>query len=340
MKTSDPGPKAIQEPVPTDSTRVFLSYSRKDREFVDRLEKSLSLRGIKVYIDRTEIEKGADWWDRICQLIRMSDTVVFVLSPDSIQSDVCLQEVEYSVESGKRLMPIVCHQVDNQQVPHALRNINYIFFVENENESTVSSFDEGLEQLHTALTTDLPWVREHTRLSELAHYWDASGRSTDLLLQGKPLKSAISWLHETLSRLDEPAINPQNPLHLFIQSSAHKHYHHGPFNWRSPIMALPLILFLTLLISVAVIALEWSATLPLADLLGIHDNEVERVAQLALLLFVLYQIAASRSRYLIARNVKFLDVWGSRMSALVAVFYSLVCLAGFGALAFVFLKTR
>jgi hypothetical protein len=36
-------------------TRVFISYSRKDMAFADRLEPTLKARGFKVLIDREEI---------------------------------------------------------------------------------------------------------------------------------------------------------------------------------------------------------------------------------------------------------------------------------------------
>ena len=39
-------------------TRVFISYSRKDMAFADRLEAALAVRGFEVLIDRQEIMSG------------------------------------------------------------------------------------------------------------------------------------------------------------------------------------------------------------------------------------------------------------------------------------------
>jgi TIR domain len=61
--------------------RVFISYSRKDMAFADRLEAALKARGFEPLIDRTEIYAFEDWWKRIEALIGKADTVVFVLSP-------------------------------------------------------------------------------------------------------------------------------------------------------------------------------------------------------------------------------------------------------------------
>jgi TIR domain len=58
--------------------RVFLSYSRKDMAFVDRLKAVLRQRGIESLIE--------DWWTRIENLIAQADTLVFALSPDAVFS--------------------------------------------------------------------------------------------------------------------------------------------------------------------------------------------------------------------------------------------------------------
>jgi TIR domain-containing protein len=64
--------------------KIFISYSRKDMAFADRLEAALKSRGFEPLIDRTEIYAFEDWWKRIQGLIGRADTVVFVLSPDAV----------------------------------------------------------------------------------------------------------------------------------------------------------------------------------------------------------------------------------------------------------------
>ena len=73
--------------------KIFISYSRKDMSFADQLEAALKARGFEPLIDRTEIYAFEDWWKRIEALIGRADTVVFVLSPDAVASDVALKEV-------------------------------------------------------------------------------------------------------------------------------------------------------------------------------------------------------------------------------------------------------
>ena len=70
------------------TAKVFISYSRKDLAFVDRIEAALRARGIEPLIDRSEIYAFEDWWKRIQDLTAKADTVVFVLSPDALSSDI------------------------------------------------------------------------------------------------------------------------------------------------------------------------------------------------------------------------------------------------------------
>src|SRR5262245_49636189 len=82
--------------------KVFISYSRKDMAFADRLESALKARGFEPLIDRTEIYAFEEWWQRIETLIGSADTVVFVLSPDSVASEVARKAVACAASFPKR----------------------------------------------------------------------------------------------------------------------------------------------------------------------------------------------------------------------------------------------
>jgi hypothetical protein len=45
--------------------KVFISYSRKDIEFADRLDAALKARGSEPLIDRTDIYAFEEWWKRV-----------------------------------------------------------------------------------------------------------------------------------------------------------------------------------------------------------------------------------------------------------------------------------
>src|SRR5262249_6685835 len=85
---------------------VFISYSRDDLEFADQLDAALAKFGFSTTLDRREVAGGEDWKNRLVNLIRDADTVVFVLSPSSVGSPECREELETASRLAKRIVPI------------------------------------------------------------------------------------------------------------------------------------------------------------------------------------------------------------------------------------------
>src|SRR5262249_36102352 len=65
---------------------------------------------------------------------------------------------------------------------------NYLFF------DPPNDFEAQADALARALQTDLPWLKEHTRLGELARRWDERKRPSGLLLRGQELQGAERWI--------------------------------------------------------------------------------------------------------------------------------------------------
>ncbi len=167
---------------------VFISYSRRDRNFAGRLHDALAERGYDVWIDRDDIPPSAKWFDEIRAGIAGADGVVFVISPDSAASEVCVRELEVAAAQNKRIVPVVCREPDRAPVPEAAASLNWVFLREGDD------FVDGVATLARALETDLDHVRTHTRLGVAAGRWEASGRDQSQLLRGAELAAAERWL--------------------------------------------------------------------------------------------------------------------------------------------------
>src|SRR5262245_46979896 len=111
-------------------THVFISYSRKNRDFVVRLADALKARGIEVHRDLDDILPTEEWKQRIEKLIGGNDTIVFVISKASIDSPVCQWELGLCEKLNKRLAPIVIEETHGYKIPETLSKLNYIFFTE------------------------------------------------------------------------------------------------------------------------------------------------------------------------------------------------------------------
>ncbi len=171
----------------TEKIKVFVSYSRSDTVFSLDLVAGLQACGFEAFIDQEDIAPGEPWEDRLRGLIESADTMVYVLSPDSLASTHCSWEVEEALRLNKRLLPVVWREVDDASVPKTLSQLNYTFF------SGKNSYAEGLRELSQALQVDHVWIRDHTRIGALARRWSARGRSDALLLRGEELEYATIW---------------------------------------------------------------------------------------------------------------------------------------------------
>jgi hypothetical protein len=172
----------------TDKLKVFISYSRKDSAaFADELVLGLEDRGFEPFLDRHDIKPGEPWEARLGGLIEQSDTVVFVISPESVKSERCVWEVDKALGLSKRLLPVIYKSVPDSEIPVQLSKLQFVRF------DTAPGMMRPLRELAEALRIDLDWIREHTRLSELAARWQSRSRSESLLLRGDDLDAAKAW---------------------------------------------------------------------------------------------------------------------------------------------------
>jgi WD40 repeat protein len=178
---------------------VFISYSRHDRDFVERLYRTLADRGYAVWVDWDDIPPSAEWFEEIRAGIAGADGVVYVISPESAVSEVCTRELEHAVEQHKRIVPVVHREPEVGSVPEAAAALNWVFLRDGDD------FAAGIEVLVRAVETDLEHVRTHTRLGVAAGRWETSGRDHSQLLRGAELAAAEAWLVAVGDKQPQPA---------------------------------------------------------------------------------------------------------------------------------------
>jgi hypothetical protein len=179
----------MADPGAGEKLKVFISYSRKDSaEFADELVAGLEYGGFAPFLDRHDIAAGEDWEARLGGLIAQSDTVVFVVSPEAVKSDRCVWEVDRTIELSKRLLPVIFKPVPEHDIPKKLSRLQFVRF------DTGRGITRPLAELSEELQQDLDWIREHTRLGELARRWEGRERRESLLLRGDDLGAAKAWM--------------------------------------------------------------------------------------------------------------------------------------------------
>jgi hypothetical protein len=183
-------------------TDVFISYSRRDKVFTQKLVDTLQAANREVWADWEDIPAASDWDAEIKEGIEKTNTVLFVLSPEWIKSNECRKELEHAVKMGKRLVPILFLMLaEGQEVPPELAKINWVYMRETDD------FDKAFETLQSAMDTDLDWIKVHTRIQVRALEWEKKNRSASFALRGEDLTEGEQFV---ASRAEKSPI----PTHL------------------------------------------------------------------------------------------------------------------------------
>lgn len=163
--------------------KLFVSYSRKDSAAAHNLIEAFKSIQQDVWVDWESIPPAVDWLEQIFRGIEASDAFIFLISPDSIASEVCKVEITRAAINNKRIIPIVLRDVDPKITPDNIRKLNWTFIRETDN------FDEGLAKVKTAIELDLDWLEEHRRLQVRSLEWHRK-KDPSLLLRGRDLRNA------------------------------------------------------------------------------------------------------------------------------------------------------
>ena len=196
---------------------VMISYSRKDVVFVRQLFEGLLAQGFvkeDIWVDWEGIPLTADWMAEITKGIQSTNAFIFVISPDSLASEVCAKEITIAVESNKRFIPILYREPAKGTTLHAKISSHNWVYMRDELEQ-----EKNLPLLVKALNTDLDWLAQHTRLLNRALEWERKGKNDSYLVRGSDLQEAQSFMEQGAAG-KEPS--PTN-LHVEYVQAARKH---------------------------------------------------------------------------------------------------------------------
>ncbi|HAX42922.1 MAG TPA: hypothetical protein DCY80_10250, partial [Solibacterales bacterium] len=171
-------------------TRVFLSYSRRDKDLVARIAEGLMAAGFLPDFDQAAhdpdnvsagISAEDEWWKRLQEMIAAADVMVFLVSPDSATSAVCDEEIAYARALGKRIIAVLAREVDFAKAPPRLSALN----VRIDFSDGGPGFDAALAGLTRALEMNVGWHRDGRKYYARVQEWDtAGGRGNSPLREG------------------------------------------------------------------------------------------------------------------------------------------------------------
>jgi WD40 repeat protein len=199
---------------PRKTASLMISYSHNDREFVEKLYNCFLAQGFTpddIWIDKEGIEVTTEWMEEITKGIRNADVFVFVISPDSVRSKVCKEEIEIAAAANKRFAPIMYREIEKGVKIHEKITAHQWITIQNDED-----LEKQMPVLVKGINTDLDWLAQHTRLYNRAREWDSKGRNDSYLVRGLDLQDALTFISNGAAG-KEPA---PSPLHIeYIQAA-------------------------------------------------------------------------------------------------------------------------
>lgn len=100
----------------TEQTHVFISYSRKDAEPAGKVVRGLEERGIKVWLDTSDIHGGESWRASLSAAITDASHVIVLLSHSSVWSEQVGREIIFAADRGRPIVPVIIGRIDRDKL--------------------------------------------------------------------------------------------------------------------------------------------------------------------------------------------------------------------------------
>lgn len=143
-------------------SQIFISYSRKDIEFVDRLANDLTNAGFKVWYDLSGLEAGSQWGNEIQKAIDASQYFLVVLSQNSVQSNWVEREFLRASDQGLKIIPILY-----QKCRLPLWSLN-LHFIDMQGKNYARKYQELLKLMgvQSTLSEDNPIALNYIKIGD------------------------------------------------------------------------------------------------------------------------------------------------------------------------------
>lgn len=103
--------------------RLFISYARVDKPYCIEIVDTLDAH--EVWYDQ-RLYAGQHWWKEILRRLDWCEGFVYLLSPDSVNSQYCRQEFELACNLNRHIFPVLIRE--GTTIPEALNDLQYVSF--------------------------------------------------------------------------------------------------------------------------------------------------------------------------------------------------------------------
>lgn len=125
------------------ATEIFISYSRQDKDFVDKISLFFKTNGLSCWVDETDIVVSDDYLKAIANAIVAAKIMIVVLSNDTNKSDFVKNEIRLAIENK---LKIIVFKVENIK---SLEGLEFFLGLSQHINAYQGDFDDKLEKLYT-----------------------------------------------------------------------------------------------------------------------------------------------------------------------------------------------
>jgi hypothetical protein len=128
--------------LPTSCDHFFISHSRNEGDFVDRLRADLESHDFNICEDIKDIPGTRKFATALNQALMECGCVILVVSSEALHSDYVKSDLDYARKGAKRVIPVLLEKIDYSELrlimPKMLQDIDF---------SDDNEYEAGLEKL-------------------------------------------------------------------------------------------------------------------------------------------------------------------------------------------------
>ncbi len=217
---------------------IFVSYSRRNLDFVQDLTQALEEQGKAIWFDKKKeplmgIPAGSKWWDEIKHGIEFADNFLIVVSPESMTSPYCHAEIAHAIahqkrtvtllyckgKSLKQVLSLVDAAIDSiapdMQLPASVfADVTNVRSLARRNWLKLSQIQylvyrddmlwaQFLQSVIDAVDLDIQWLRTWSQFRQAVQIWVENNFDADYLWAESRLKPIREAIEKRQPRLDD-----------------------------------------------------------------------------------------------------------------------------------------
>lgn len=145
------------------SAHIFISYSHKDTETMQKIKQKLHNAGLDTWADENITVGTPIWQNAIAQAIETASSLLVLLSPNAKSSEWVQREINYSTTHNKPIIAMMIEGTEATSIPFSLIGSQYVDVREN--------LDAGMAKILPILKTyaNLPSIISNVKQSRTVY---------------------------------------------------------------------------------------------------------------------------------------------------------------------------